>query len=101
MQKNMYRVYKNEIMWKRGSSLEHTALCCLCFDFIHVLSSSQDSVQRVEIKEEGFEECDDHTSTDSGQFRNDPEQDDGDDPDYQVAFSIIYIINLVYIAPFA
>lgn len=38
------------------------------------------------IKEEGLEAFTDHASSDSGQFRDDPDQDDGDDPDYQVEF---------------
>lgn len=46
-----------------------------------VFSSSQDS-QPVKIKEEGLEELIENVSSDSGQFRDD--QDDGDDPDYQV-----------------
>lgn len=36
----------------------------------------------MKIKEEGLEELIENVSSDSGQFRDD--QDDGDDPDYQV-----------------
>lgn len=86
---------------EEGTFFRAHLLWCLCFDFIHVLSSSQDSVQPVEIKEEGFEACHGHTSTDSGPLRNDLEQDDGDDSDYQVTFSVICIINVFCIAPFA
>lgn len=39
------------------------------------------------IKEEGWEACDDRVSPYSSQLRDEPDQDDGDDPDYQVDFS--------------
>lgn len=39
------------------------------------------------IKEEGLEALADQASSDSGQYRDDPSQDDGDDPDYQVDLS--------------
>ncbi len=54
---------------------------------VNILSSSQDSVQPVIIKEEGLEAFADQASSDSGQYRDDPGQDDGDDPDYQVDFT--------------
>lgn len=38
----------------------------------------------MKIKEEGLEELIENVSSDSAQFRDDPDQDDGDDPDYQV-----------------
>ena len=63
---------------------------------VHVLSSSQDNIQSVIIKEEGLEALADQASSDSGQYRDDRGQDDGDDPDYQVnftntSFSVCYL----------
>lgn len=55
----------------------------LSVDSVFSSSSFQDS-QPVKIKEEGLEELIENVSSDSGQFRDDPDQDDGDDPDYQV-----------------
>lgn len=58
---------------------------------------SQDCVQPVIIKEEGVEAFvdqafadqafADQASSDSGQYREDPGQEDDDDPDYQVDFA--------------
>lgn len=49
------------------------------------------------IKEEGLEAIPDQASSDSGQNRGDPAQDDDDDPDYQVVFTDPYFI-LFYLA---
>lgn len=76
---------------------------------VNILSSSQDSVQPVIIKEEGLEALADQASSDSGQYRDDPGQDDGDDPDYQVDFmdpsfiffcflSVYLLVVLLFIA---
>lgn len=46
------------------------------------------------IKEEGLEAFADHTSSDSVQLRDETAQHDGDDPDYQVQFTItLYLFH--------
>ncbi|XP_008302107.1 uncharacterized protein LOC103373879 [Stegastes partitus] len=47
----------------------------------------EDSIQPVIIKEEGLEGLADQASSDSGPYRDEPGQDDDDDPDYQVGFT--------------
>lgn len=58
----------------------------LTLKYDHILSSSQDSVQPVIIKEERLEALADEVSSDSSQYRDEPAQDN-DDPDYQVDFT--------------
>lgn len=62
--------------------------------FVLILSSGQDSIQPVIIKEEGFECLADRMSSDSGQYRDEFWQDE-DDPDYQVGFIDMFYINLL------
>ena len=59
-----------------------TVLLVLLLIFQHflILFFSQDTVQPVIIKEEGLEAFADQASSDSGQNRDDPGQDDDDDP---------------------
>lgn len=50
------------------------------------------------IKEEGLEAFADQASSDSGQNKDDPGQDDDDDPDYQVVFCFCVSVSNVCIS---
>ena len=48
------------------------------------------------IKEEGLEALADQASSDSGQYREEPGQDNDDDPDYQVLLQILHSFNVLF-----
>lgn len=72
-----------------SSVLSSCLVYSIVFNLNHALFNSQDSVQPVKIKEEGLEGLAELVSFGSGQLRD--EQEDGDDPDYQVKVTKIHL----------
>lgn len=82
---------------KLFSSLNSHTIICLCFNLNRAPFNSQDSVQPVKVKEEGLEGLAELVSFGSGQLRD--EQEDGNDPDYQVKVTKIHLGMIRSIIP--